>query len=39
VRSKSRPLVNPDSYLLTNCGSEVFFRCQVSGVRVKGETR
>jgi hypothetical protein len=33
VRSKSRPLVNPDPCLLTNCGSEVFFRCQVSGVR------
>jgi len=39
---KSRPLVNADAFLLTNRGSEAFFRCQVSGVRViriKGETR
>jgi hypothetical protein len=35
---KSRPLVNADAFLLTNRGSEgseAFFRCQVSGVRVK----
>jgi hypothetical protein len=35
---KSRPLVNADALLLTNRGSEAFFRFQVSGLRIKGET-
>jgi len=30
---KSRPLVNADAFLLTNCGSEAFFKFQVSSFR------